>query len=440
MGHAFVIAEYGGHRLLDSIRCCMPRTTIRKSSWITARELGRVDAIFFTHHHLDHMLPATLLQLPHGMPVFVPAASGRPLTPRSPAAFLALMGFRDVRELRAGDMHEIGGGLAVQAVPFTGEGSGVLGFDACAYVVSTPAGQALFHADAHRATTVNRSSRPKRSAPAVERQGPDRRGLRHLVAGSPVPDRSRADRSARQDDVESTDWLREVEFCDCAPEFLEELVRAARARLFVTYAEGNEEGFLPTHLVSAATPMASFLWRPRAKVCSGIEVATGVRTVARAPWMRIVIRVAPTPPSTTPVSGQPAPVHVARDFLTRRSLGEGGWSRDGSPATCWRREPPTVNSRLIVSPASCRSGGREMRPAAILGFLYSRLARRRPDRRPGSRARRLHAPARGREGSGLSTFRRFMPAIRRACRSGLACSSRRTSPRGGSVADAGVRA
>ena len=287
MAHAFVIADYGGHRvLIDPV--LHAAHSEQEVAPIAARDLGRVDAIFFTHHHLDHMLPATLLQLPHDTPVFVPAASGRPLKPRS-AAFLALMGFRDVREIRPGETHEVGGGLVVHAVPFTGEGSGVLGFDACAYVVSTPAGQALFHADASPGNDGESILTSQALSSLVERQGPidavfgtwwqDRR---FLIGLAPIV--------LLDDEVESSDWLREVEFCDCAPGFLEELVRTARARLFVTYAEGNEEGFLPTHLVSAATPVASFLWHPRSEVCSGIEVATGATTVAAAPWMRIVIR------------------------------------------------------------------------------------------------------------------------------------------------------
>jgi hypothetical protein len=117
------------------------------------------------------------------------------------------------------------------------------------------------------------------------------------------------------DDVASRDWLRDVEFCDCPPEFLSELVRVARARFFVTYAEGNEEGVLPTPLVSAATPIASFLWRSRDEVCRGIEAATGTATVAAQPLMRISLR-----------KGSPPAVDESRVGHSRRrvnSLGGG---------------------------------------------------------------------------------------------------------------------
>ena len=286
MAHAFVIADYGGHRvLIDPV--LHASHSAQEVAPITARELRRVDAIFFTHHHLDHMLPATLLQLPHDTPVFVPAASGRPLTPRS-AAFLALMGFRDVREIRAGEMHEVGGGLVVHAVPFTGEGSGVLGFDACAYVVSTPAGQALFHADASPGNEGESVLTSGALNSFVERHGPIDavfgtwwQERRFLIGLAPMV--------LLMDNVVPSDWLRDVEFCDCPPEFLEALVQTARARLFVTYAEGNEEGFLPTHLVSSATPVTSFLWHSRADVCSAIEARTGAVTIAAQAFMRMVL-------------------------------------------------------------------------------------------------------------------------------------------------------
>lgn len=285
MAHAFVMADYGGRRILiDPVLHASERD--QEVAPLTARELGRVDAIFFTHHHLDHMQPATLLQLPHDAPVFVPAANGRPLTPR-PADFLRLIGFRDVREIRAGDTHAVGGGLVVHAAPFTGEGSGVLHFEGCTYVVDSPAGRALFHADASPGNDGESVVASGALASLVARDGPidavfgtwwqDRR---FLIALAPL--------AIFMDDVHADDWLRDVEFCDCPTAFLEALVGTARARLFVTYAEGNEEGFLPLPLVSPATPAASFLWRSRESVCDVVGSATGAATVAAQPFMRVV--------------------------------------------------------------------------------------------------------------------------------------------------------
>ena len=100
MGHAFLIADGGSRRVLfDPVLHAWRHDYAVQP--LTARQLGEVDAIFFTQHHLDHMDLASLLTLPHRVPVFVPGGTDQPLTPRC-ADYLRTLGFVDVRESTPG--------------------------------------------------------------------------------------------------------------------------------------------------------------------------------------------------------------------------------------------------------------------------------------------------------------------------------------------------
>ena len=145
MGHAFLIADGGSRRVLFDpvLHAWRDEYAVQP---LTARQFGPVDAIFFTQHHLDHMDLASLLMLPHRVPVFVPGGADQPLTPRC-ADYLRTLGFVDVREINAGDVATVGD-LQVHALTFTGKGRDVLGFGANVYIACLGSQRVLIHADA----------------------------------------------------------------------------------------------------------------------------------------------------------------------------------------------------------------------------------------------------------------------------------------------------
>ncbi|HLY11972.1 MAG TPA: MBL fold metallo-hydrolase, partial [Planctomycetota bacterium] len=146
LGHAHVMVDSERHRILiDPL--LYPWSDAFERQPPTSRQLGRVDAIFFTHHHEDHLDTASLLTLPHDIPVYVPPDPAGPCRPKL-TPFLKAMGFQDVRALPAGAAVEFPDGLRVEAVPFYGESRSVLGWNASCYLVSRSGRALLFHADA----------------------------------------------------------------------------------------------------------------------------------------------------------------------------------------------------------------------------------------------------------------------------------------------------
>jgi hypothetical protein len=283
MGHAFLIVDGASRRVLfDPVLHAWRDGYAARP--ITPRQLGPVDAIFFTQHHLDHMDLASLLRLPHRVPVYVPGGVEHPLAPRS-ADYLRTLGFADVREIHAGDTASVGD-LRVHALPFTGKGRDVLGYAANVYIVSLGGERMLVHADA----SPDSSGRSIVSSGELARQvfqgGPIRaiyatwwQRRRPLCALSPLV--------LLKPDVTSDCWLNEIVVSDCSIDFLASLVRTCRARRFVTYAEGGRQAFLPAELRWADAAVKAFLGRPRGEVCAEINRRTGVETLSAQPYQQI---------------------------------------------------------------------------------------------------------------------------------------------------------
>lgn len=283
MGHAFLIVDGGSRRLLfDPVVHAWREEFVVQP--LTARQLGPVDAIFFTHHHAGHMDAASLLMLPHRVPVYVPAATDQPLVPRC-ADYLRMLGFTDVREVAAGDVVSVGD-VRVQALPFTGRGREVLGFGANVYVASLGLDRVLVHSDASP-DTAGRSIVATGEAARLATTGGAIRTVyatwwqerAFLCALSPL--------ALLAPDVSSDRWFETVAVRDCPMEFLVALVKACRARRLVTYAEGQHEAFLPERLRSGAADTAALLWRPRDEVCRSVMHRTGVETLEGRPFLQV---------------------------------------------------------------------------------------------------------------------------------------------------------
>lgn len=286
MGHASLIVDAGTCRILIDPWLFSWDDTFEKQP-VVSRSLGRIDAIFFTHHHGDHMNVESLLTLPHDVPVFVPCRTSVPLEPRI-ADFLRLVGFRDVREFAHGEAYTVGDDLSVEAVPFFGEGQNRLGFGANCYLISRHGQNVLIHADA----APDSNDRSLVSS-GVLRQIVDRHGPIQAVFGTWWQERTflcnlspLAIFSPRNGPEM---WLEDTENCDCPPEFLHDMMKIAGAKLLVLYAESGKECFLPRQAMSAYVPSISFLWRSIEDIRKIIRAETGAEVVEAHPYMRLVI-------------------------------------------------------------------------------------------------------------------------------------------------------
>ena len=287
MGHASLIVDGGCRRVLIDPWLFAWNNSFEKQPLVSS-QLGRVDAIFFTHHHQDHLNVDSLLTLPHDVPTFVPCETGSPLEPRT-ADFLRLIGFQDVRKIAHGESHVVGEGLTVEAVPFFGEGQNRLGFGANCYLISRDGQNVLVHADA----SPDSAGRSLVSTGGLQ-ELVKRRGKIELIFGTWWQERKFVCRLSPlaifSPVINSLEWLDDTENCDCPPEFLCDLVRLSGATQMLLYAESGSECFLPRSEMSSYVPTISLLWRSLSEVGPIIQNATGVPLTEAQPYARILVR------------------------------------------------------------------------------------------------------------------------------------------------------
>jgi hypothetical protein len=283
MGHAFLIVDGGSRRVLFDPVLHAQRDEFEQQP-LSARQLGPVDAIFFSHHHIDYMDLSSLLLLPHRVPVFVPGGTDQPLMPHC-ADYLRMLGFTDVREMSASETAPVGV-LEVKAFPFSGDGRDVLGFAANTFVASLGSQSVLICSDSSPDNSGRSIMTNGELARWVAARGPIRviygswwQERRFLCALSPL--------ALVKSDIPSDRWLQDVECCDCSGEYLVNLVKTTRARKFITYAESNEEDFLPPTLASGRMRADSLLWKSRSDVCLDITRRTAAETLVARPYQQI---------------------------------------------------------------------------------------------------------------------------------------------------------
>jgi len=283
LGHAHVLIDSEKHRILVD-PFLHPGNPAFERQPPSASQLGRIDALFFTHHHDDHLNADSLLTLPHEVPVYVPAEAPGPWRAR-PGAFLRAMGFADVRPLRPGERVAFDDGLAVEAVPFYGESSATLGWNGLCYLASRGGRNLLLHADSSpdvRGRSIVSTGELRR---IVERTGPI-----EAVFGSWWQEHAFAVQLGAEAvlALPPSRWLDDAETCDCPTGYLLDLVRLCGAREFLYYAECGEELFLPERRRSDYLRMVSFLWTPREEITRLLQGA-GVHAAAAAPYQRLEI-------------------------------------------------------------------------------------------------------------------------------------------------------
>ena len=283
MGHAFLIVDGGSRRVLFDPVLQEWRDQFEQQP-LTARQLGPVDAIFFSHHHTDYMDLASLLLLPHRVPVFVPGGTDQPMMPHC-ADYLRMLGFTDVREMSAGDTAPVGV-LEIKAFPYSGEGRDVLGFAANTFIAALGSQSILICSDSSPDNSGRSIMTNGEVARWVASRGPIRviygrwrQQRRFLCLLSPL--------ALVRADIPSDRWLQDVECGDSSGEYLVNLVKTTRARKFITYAEGLEEDFLPPTLASGRSRADSLLWKSRSDVCLDITRRTAAETLAAKPYQQI---------------------------------------------------------------------------------------------------------------------------------------------------------
>ncbi len=292
MGHAGLIVDSACTRLLVD-PWLFPWSGDNFVQPLSPDQLGAVDAICFTHHHPDHLDLASLLLLPHHVPVIIAEEGDTPFAPRV-SKLLEIFGFSEVRTLEAGQITEVGD-LEVEAVPFTGEGKNHLGFAATCFCISSEDSRVLVHADASPDSDGNSLARNGALDNLVRR-----RGTIDVVFGSWWQERTfRCQLSPFAPllpTIPPADWLIDNEQCDCSLEHLHDVMIQSGARLFVTYAESGEELFLPDRARSAYVPTVSLLWRSWDDMASKLQENTGTNVVAAKPYM--VVGISPDHPPT----------------------------------------------------------------------------------------------------------------------------------------------
>lgn len=115
IGHATLLIEIGGRTFLTDpnfdpkLGKLLPRVS---APGIALGNLPKLDAVFITHAHADHLSFDSLDELAKGVPVFAP----RPI-----ATWLTRKGYENVASLTAGETRDVGG-VSVRAAAATHKG------------------------------------------------------------------------------------------------------------------------------------------------------------------------------------------------------------------------------------------------------------------------------------------------------------------------------
>jgi hypothetical protein len=231
-GHATLYANLGGlHVLVDP--WLPPASAADPVTAPSLPDLPALDAVFFTHHHWDHVNPETLLRLDKRLPIYFPAPRSGALVPRLDR-FLQAFGFTHLHPLATGAEVALGDGGRVVACPFYGEDPARTGFAGATYALVQDGRAAFVHVDS--------------GTDALGRSLVTDGALDHLRARfgpvSPVFATRRQERTAQVEHGfefllrPADEWVRPAENCDNDAAFLAALARAAGGQL-VLYSEGG---------------------------------------------------------------------------------------------------------------------------------------------------------------------------------------------------------
>ncbi|MFN0246631.1 MAG: MBL fold metallo-hydrolase [Kofleriaceae bacterium] len=146
LGHATLLANLDGAHVLVDPWLPTPSAGDTTRPWTTA-ELPPIAAVLMTHHHWDHVNVDTLIRLDRAVPLYVPRQREDAVVRPQTVALLQYLGFRDVRELVAGDRIPLGANAEVIALPFYGEDPTRIAYRGLTYALRTGDAAALVHVD-----------------------------------------------------------------------------------------------------------------------------------------------------------------------------------------------------------------------------------------------------------------------------------------------------
>jgi len=198
-------------------------------------------AIFLTHDHDDHVDPRTLLHLPKEIPIVVPSRKNRRALYYDYLALLRELGFTRVIELAHGEAWKFDGG-AVVSVPFFGEDPCDLQMPRNCYLIVDRGLNTLVHADSGPTNSGASALKNGVIDSLVRQYGP----ITTVFASQQqlIEVRTYAAHAALSHPGQ---WLEPGENGYLTNDYLAELVEAAKARLFVSYATGGADWY-PDHL------------------------------------------------------------------------------------------------------------------------------------------------------------------------------------------------
>ena len=141
LGHASVIIELGGVRVMTDPALTDRLAHLRRHHLVQADTLDVPDVVLISHVHMDHLHVPSLRMLGRDVPLIVPTGA---------AAFLRRRGFRRVRETAAGRTTDIGR-LTIETVPAAHSGRRGphtrIAVDAVGYVLRAVEGSVYFPGD-----------------------------------------------------------------------------------------------------------------------------------------------------------------------------------------------------------------------------------------------------------------------------------------------------
>lgn len=141
LGHASVIVEMGGVRVVTDPALTHRLAHLRRHHRVDPEALGVPDVVLISHVHMDHLHIPSLRMLGRDVLVIVPRGAG---------AFLRRRGFRQVRETSAGSTTQIEG-LTIETVPAVHSGQrgphSRISVDAVGYVLRSAEGSVYFPGD-----------------------------------------------------------------------------------------------------------------------------------------------------------------------------------------------------------------------------------------------------------------------------------------------------
>jgi hypothetical protein len=199
-------------------------------------------AIFLTHDHDDHVDPRTLLAFPKEIPVIVPNRTNRRALFYDYPALLHGLGFTNVIELAHGETWDFEGGCVV-SVPFYGECSCEMELPRNCYLIADRGRNIFIPVDSGPTNSGANAVKDGMIDELVRKYGPvdtvyEQPGqlleLRTFAAYACLSHPGR--------------WLEVGENCCVTSDYLAQIAASARAKLFVTYANGGAD-WLPDHPV-----------------------------------------------------------------------------------------------------------------------------------------------------------------------------------------------